>query len=126
MLWFVPTLTYVTCAGLMSCRRMSRSISVIPGCVSEPEGCGLIEAAAGRAEKAARRFENVGRGGPPERRELGRDYAAFGRASGMEGLGHGAEIFAQPGRLAGGDRQRAPRRFRGVAEQVRDRRRGAE
>ena len=27
----------------------------------------------------------------------------------MEGLGHGAEIFAQPGRLAAGDGQRAER-----------------
>ena len=43
MLEFVPTRTRLTSSALMSCSRMSRSISVIPGWVSEPEGCGLIE-----------------------------------------------------------------------------------
>ena len=39
----VPTLTRRTCSGRMSCSRISSSITPMPGWVSEPDGCGLIE-----------------------------------------------------------------------------------
>ena len=43
MLWLVPTDTRLTCSGLMSCLRIRSIITAMPGCVSEPRGCGLIE-----------------------------------------------------------------------------------
>src|SRR3546814_18614766 len=39
----VPTCTCGTPAALVTCQPMRRSISVMPGWVSEPEGCGLME-----------------------------------------------------------------------------------
>ena len=99
-------------------------MTAMPGCVSEPLGCGLIDtpgdanvhglpslpsiisaavAAAGGAEEAAVGFEDVGRGGEAERRELGGDDAALRRATGVEGLRHRAEILAQPAGLGRAD-----------------------
>jgi hypothetical protein len=43
MLWLVPTATRFTFAGLMSCSRIRPNITAMPGCVSEPLGCGLID-----------------------------------------------------------------------------------
>ena len=43
MFWLVPTRTRTTSFASMRCSRIRRSISVMPGCVSEPDGCGLID-----------------------------------------------------------------------------------
>ena len=85
----------------------------------------IVTAARG-FEEAASGFEDDGRRGEPELRELGRDHAAFARAPGVEGLHHGAEIFAQSRGLARGDAQRAPRLLDVEAEQLRDARAGGD
>ena len=98
-----------------SCTR--RAISPIAGWLSEPEGYGLmetpgeasvqglpsfshdgvgIEAAAGGLEKCKRALENIRRGGPAERREIGGDGAVLGPVAGLERLGHRAEVVAEP------------------------------
>ena len=105
-------------------------MSPMPGCVSEPLGCGLIDtpgkrespgiaelafdrlrvvAAARRLEEAAAGFEHDRRRGPAERGEIGRDDARFGGAPGMERLGHRPEVLAQSRRLARRDAERAAR-----------------
>ena len=43
MLELVPIRTCLTSAALMSFSRIKRIISVMPGCVSDPDGCGLME-----------------------------------------------------------------------------------
>jgi hypothetical protein len=91
MLWLVPTETRFTRCGLMSCVRMRSIITAIPGCVSEPDGCGLMEIPGEakvhgapslpeiisglnppprRAEEAAVGLEPGGRGGEAQRRHL--------------------------------------------------------
>ena len=83
-------------------------------------------AAARRAEEAAIGFQAVGRRSEAERRQLRRDDAAFGRASGMKRLGHGAEVLAQAAGLSGAQAQRAPRGFAIEAEELRGARGGAD
>src|SRR4051812_24044042 len=81
-----------------------------------------VVAAAGCAEEAALGLEDVPRGGEPVAREGSREDAALGRTTGVERLGHRAEVLAQAARLAGGDAERD----RGVArvEPEQSRRRG--
>ena len=43
MLWLVPTPTRLTCSGFRSWRLIRSIITAMPGCVSEPLGCGLID-----------------------------------------------------------------------------------
>src|SRR6185369_6369356 len=78
-----------------------------------------VVAAAGGLEKAAPGFENDRGRGEAEPRELGRNDTAFARASGVKGLHHGAEIFAQAGGLARGNAKRAPRLFEIQTQQLR-------
>ena len=126
----VPTLTFTTCSGRMSCSRMRSSISPMPGMgerarrvrldrdAGEGEGPRVAElavdrggvvAAARRLEEAAAGFQHDRRRGPAELREFRRDDAALGGAARMERLGHGAEVLAQARRLARADAERAPR-----------------
>ncbi len=62
-------------------------------------------------------FEAGQRSRKSERRQLRRHHAAFGGASGMEGLGHGAEVLAQSGGLCGAQAQSAARGFAIESEQ---------
>src|SRR2546423_2105689 len=64
-------------------------------------------------------LQSVRRCSKTERRHLGGDYAAFGGASRMKRLGHGAEVFAQSGGLRGAQAQCAARGFAIEAEQLR-------
>src|SRR5262245_2860829 len=73
---------------------------------------GRIETAAGGVEEAALGLEDVGGSRPPEGGELGGHHSALGGASGVEWLGHRAEVLAQAGGLAGGDPEGSRRRFR--------------
>ena len=43
MFWLVPTFTLTTWSGRMSCCRIKDSIIVMPGWVSDPDGCGLMD-----------------------------------------------------------------------------------
>src|SRR6266550_12687 len=106
-------------------------MTAMPGCVSEPLGCGLIDT-PGNAKAhgvpslpsiisalypppAARKkpigLEAVGRGSEAERCQLGGNDAALGRAAGVKRLGHRAEVLAQSAGLRGPEAQRASRRF---------------
>ena len=100
----------------------------MPGCVSEPLGCGLIDtpgkckrprlaqlagdrigavAASCRTEEAAVGFECDRRCGEAERRDFGGDEPALRGAARMKRLGHRAEVLAQSGGLARADSERA-------------------
>src|SRR3546814_13194137 len=79
---------------------------------AELAGDGLhVVAAAGRAEEAAWRFQDLVGGGPAVSCELRGDHAALRGAAGVERLRHGAEVLAQSRRLAAGDGERALQRF---------------
>ncbi len=68
-----------------------------------------IVPAAMRLEEAARSLEYLFGRRPAQGREVGGRYTAFRRPSGMEGLGHAAEVLSQAGRLATRQRQRPAR-----------------
>src|SRR6266851_1137821 len=88
--------------------------------IAEPafDRLGTVAAARG-AEKPAVCLQSIRRCRKTECRHLRRDHAAFGGASRMKGLGHGAEIFAQSGGLGGAQAQRAARGFAIEAEELR-------
>ena len=100
--------------------RRSTALPSLPSIISR------LVAAAGRVEEAAAGFEDDGRRGPAERRELRRDDAALGGAPGVERLGHRAEVLAQPAGLAGADAERAPRLLDVEAQQLRRARGGGD
>src|SRR5437660_1529139 len=70
-----------------------------PGFSEAANDCVGIETAAFRLKEAERRFENVIRGRPSERREVDGQGAIFGGMSRLEGLGHGAEIISEAAAL---------------------------
>ncbi len=59
--------------------------------------------------ETAPRLQHDGRRSPAEAGEIGGDNSAFGRAARVKRLGHGAEVLAQAGGLAGAYAQRAAR-----------------
>ena len=102
MLELVPTRTCSTSSARMPCSLIRRSISVMPGWVSEPDGCGLIEtpglakvhglaelaedgalvvAAAGSIEEAARRFQDAARSRSSHRRRTALPRRRFRRTA---------------------------------------------
>src|ERR1700732_4200470 len=102
---FVPTSTISTSAALIFSVRMSRRISVMPGCVSEPQGYGLMEtpglgnvqggpgfvekgggivAAAKSAEEASVSFQYLFSASPAQSRQVSGKDSDLGRMAGME------------------------------------------
>ena len=123
-------------------------MSPMPGCVSEPLGCGLIEtpgnanvhglpslpcdrgrivAAAGRLEEAATGFEHDRRRGPAERRELRRDDTAI-RRSGPGGTASSSCRSSRAGRPTGSRAMPSARRVCSTSRPMQSRRsrRGAD
>ena len=88
--------------------------------IAEPpiDRLGAIATARG-TEKSTLGLQSVRRCSKAKRRHLRRDYAAFGGASRMKRLGHGAEVFAQSGGLRGAQAQCAARGFAIETEELR-------
>jgi len=80
-----------------------------PGTIHANRDGGRIEAASRRMEEAARRLQNLFARRPPNRRKIRGDDSGFGRMARLERLRHGAEVFPQTSRLAGGNAERTPR-----------------
>src|SRR6267142_2300385 len=66
----------------------------------------IVSTAVG-VEEAALGFQNLFRAGPPQGSKVGSNYATLRGMTSLEGLHHGAEVFAQAGSMAGGNRQSA-------------------
>jgi hypothetical protein len=76
--------------------------------------------------KSARAFERMFAGGEAGLGQQGRGVTVLGSAAGMKRLRHGAEHLTQAGRLRRCQPQRPDHALNGKAEQLADRRRGAE
>src|SRR3546814_20200230 len=97
-----------------------------PG-LAELAGDGLhVVAAAGRAEEAAWRIQDLVGGGPAVSCELRGDHAALRGAAGVKRLRPGAEVPAQSRTTTAGDGERALKRFQVDAPGATAGRRGRE